>query len=125
MKRWIPLFAWMVLIFGLSSIPEGPGDFIDWPEGTDKVVHFFEYGILAILFSRGLGNDRWRRGVLIGLFVVLVGLAVAVLDELYQSLVPGRDSSPADFLADVAGVVTGALVMYVRWRASVRKAENV
>ena len=107
-KRWLPLVAWVVLIFGLSSIPDLALGDMKFPEGTDKVVHFFEYLVLALLFYRGLSYDAVRFKLV--LLIVTCGTAagLAGLDELYQSYIPGRDSSFLDLMADFAGIAAGA-----------------
>ena len=96
LRPWWPLFIWVALIFGLSSIPDLPGEGIDLPRHTDKVVHGFEYLVLAVLFCRGLGADTHHRRLVIGLVTVFTCIAIAALDEMYQSYVPGRDASPYD-----------------------------
>jgi VanZ family protein len=114
LKRWSPLFAWIVLIFALSSIPDvTPGD-MKLPAGTDKAVHFIEYGILAILFLRGLSYDHKRLSPLLVIAAILTGAGVGYMDELYQSRVAGRDSSYFDLAADIAGVLTGSLLYAAR-----------
>ena len=109
-RRWGPLALWVVLIFVASSIPEMPGGYNRFPEGTDKVVHFIEYFVLALLLYRGIKDKAvGSRGLLL-VAIVLIGLVVASLDELYQHSVPGRDSSIKDLAADLAGVFAGALI---------------
>jgi VanZ family protein len=108
-KRWLPLLIWVIIIFSLSSLPDvTPGD-MKFPVGTDKVVHFSEYAILAVLFFRGLnyGSRRFRWALLFA--TIATGVGLGGLDELYQSYVPGRDSSFFDFLADIAGITAGSL----------------
>jgi len=41
---------------------------------------------------------------------ILVGAAYGALDEWHQSLVPGRDPSVGDWVADAVGVVLGFLL---------------
>ncbi|HSG29696.1 MAG TPA: VanZ family protein, partial [Candidatus Krumholzibacterium sp.] len=120
-KRWLPLLIWVVMIFSLSSIPDlTPGD-IKLPHGTDKVVHFTEYAILAMLFYRGLsyGSARFKWG----LFFLTIGTAAGLggLDELYQSYVPGRDSSLMDLMADFAGIAGGSLVTILKDIKKIRR----
>jgi VanZ family protein len=114
------LIAWVVLIFGLSSIPGLSSDNISFPAGFDKIVHFFEYAIFAMLYYRGLsyGGVRIRWSILI--VVVSSGIAVAALDEMYQSYIPGRDSSFMDLVTDSAGVVAGTLTAVLRHLMQIR-----
>ncbi len=119
--RWVPLALWVAFIFVMSSIPDLPGEYRHLPPHADKVVHFIEYFVLAILLYRGIRGDEsdGMRGVLIAL--VLLGVGIAGLDELYQSIVPGRDSSIADLASDVGGIVAGAYVVFSRWKRSLAK----
>ena len=116
-RRWGPLVLWDVLIFLASSIPNLPGGYNNFPAGTDKVVHFIEYFILALLLYRGIKDKAAGKRVLLLTSIVLIGFIVACLDELYQHSVPGRDSSILDLAADFSGVFVGALlVLYRRGR---------
>ena len=127
-RRWLPLIVWIVMIFGLSSIPVvvAPGD-MRLPVGFDKIIHFIEYSVFAMLFYRGLsyGGVRIRWSIVI--IVITSGVAVGALDEMYQSYIPRRDSSFYDLVTDSAGVVVGTFVAVLRHiiqisKASVRKA---
>lgn len=119
--RWVPLALWIAFIFVMSSIPDLPGEYRDFPPHTDKVMHFIEYFVLAILLYRGIRNDETGRISVELAALVLIGVGVAGLDELYQSIVPGRDSSVADLASDMGGVVAGALIMFYSWKRSLLK----
>jgi VanZ family protein len=119
--RWVPLALWIAFIFVMSSIPDLPGEYRNLPHHSDKVVHFIEYFVLAILLYRGLSNDGTGRMNMLLTALVLIGVGVAGLDELYQSIVPGRDSSVADLASDIGGIAAGALVVYSRWKLSLSK----
>lgn len=109
---WLPVGAYLVLIFGLSSIPH-----LDPPEvvnNSDKIAHFSEYAILGLLLFRALsagGRSRTRAGWM----TVLIGALVAALDELYQGTV-GRDRSAGDWAADTAGLTVAVLAWIARKR---------
>lgn len=117
--QWVPLGFWIALIFGLSSIPVISDEGLSLPEGFDKVVHFAEYAILAVLFYRGLRYNNSRKWWYVTISVVLVGVSVAALDEMYQSFIPGRDSSIFDLLADSVGIAVGTGVAILRYDRSV------
>ncbi len=119
--RWVPLALWVAFIFVMSSIPALPGGYRDLPPHSDKVVHFIEYFVLAILLYRGLGNDGTGRINMLLIALILIGVGIAGLDELYQSIVPGRDSSVADLASDIGGIAAGALVVFSRWKLSLSK----
>lgn len=111
---WVPLVAYAILIYLLSSSSAPPIPKLDWP-GFDKVLHAAEYGGFGALLFRALamgGEGLSPRAALIA--AVLVGPLYAATDEVHQLFVPARDSDPLDFAADCVGIVLGALA----WRAA-------
>lgn len=122
LRPWWPLFVWVALIFGLSSIPRLPGDEAGLPPHADKVAHAVEYLVLAVLFHRGLRTGRGWSGFLIGLVTVVTCLAIAALDELYQSYRPERDSNVWDLAADGVGILVGTVATIVYRRLTARTA---
>jgi len=101
LTRWLPVLLWMGLIFFLSSrshLPRYPHHLIDFL--LKKVAHLLEYGVLAVLLHRGVGNEGGWRALLIG------GL-YAASDEFHQSFVPGRNAELLDLAFDILGVVLG------------------
>ena len=100
---WIALLAYMALLTFLphqSSLPT----VADWLPHQDKVQHFLAYALLGALAHRALPGTGIGR--LLGA-MLLAGL-FGVSDELHQALVPGRDPSALDWLADALGSATGA-----------------
>ncbi len=98
---WLPTILYCGLIFYLSSStpPESVTGIL-----PDKVLHFFEYGLLSTLcfFSlkrSGPGSDIKIKAVLAILFASLYGVS----DEIHQYFVPGRESSIGDVIADFVG----------------------
>ncbi len=120
-RRWLPLIVWIVMIFALSSIPGFSSDDVNLPAGFDKIVHFIEYAVFAMLYYRGLsyGGVRIRWSIVI--IVIISGIAVAALDEMYQSYIPRRDSSIYDLVMDSAGVIAGTLAAVLRHIIKIRK----
>jgi VanZ family protein len=88
----------MVGIYYLSSRPS-----VAVP-GSDKLLHFLAYGVLALLLLYGLAPrlPYWRAW--------WPSLAISALygasDEWHQSHVPGRNPEVADAVADAAGALT-------------------
>ncbi len=121
LRTWILVVAYLVLIFGVSSIPQDP---LSRPcfKVSDKLAHLAEYagfGLLLSVASRSTFR-RVRRWVLL-VVVVLIGAAVGALDETYQMTVPGRERDLLDWVADVAGVLVGVgmasgLNTWLTWR---------
>jgi VanZ family protein len=103
---------WIAVLFSLlfwpisgNSVPAW-GGFPYW----DKVAHFGLFGVTAFvgLFVTG-SSVRFRYRLS---FSLVLGLALAAGTELGQAVVPHRDMSIYDFLADLAGLV-GGLFFYV------------
>jgi VanZ family protein len=102
--RWLPVAGYVGIILAVSSIPmlQVPGGL----QGTDKLAHLIEYGILGTLVRRAVGVPGWR-GLLI---TIATGVAIGAIDETYQASVPGRERSLLDLGADFLGSVIGASV---------------
>src|SRR6185436_2652767 len=112
---WAAVFLYVVLIFILSAQPglNVPGEF----EYRDKIAHTLEYGGLSWLVERAAratwpGAPALKRALL-AIFVIS---AVGVADEVFQSGVPGRDSTPLDWMADTFGAVLGQFRSFTKAR---------
>jgi VanZ family protein len=112
-SAWLLFGCWMLVVFGLSSIPNLSPPAAELPL-ADKLCHLGEYAVLGALFARGLGGAG-RGAARAVLPAALVGMLVGALDEFYQSLVPGRSTSGWDWLADTAGAALGGLA-WTRYR---------
>lgn len=105
--RGIPLLAWCMLIFLLSSVPGNRYPQVSWPF-ADKLVHLFLYCVLGFLACGFIWSRRfhismaWPFGVFYGL-----------TDEIHQLWVPRRTFSMEDLLADACGVTLGIFVFYI------------
>ncbi|HOW59936.1 MAG TPA: VanZ family protein [Candidatus Omnitrophota bacterium] len=95
-RFWMPVFLWMTFIFFLSSFQGS--EILDLPiPFFHKVVHFFEYSILGILWLRLLGYRRDKRGVFgASVFALILTSGFAMTDEWHQTFVPGRSGSIED-----------------------------
>ena len=95
-------FIFALLIFIVSSLPGNkiPDFGIDI---SDKIIHFFEFGLFGIFLYQAFRFSGSRaRPFLITLFI---GIPYAALDEIHQFFVPGRYCGIGDFIADILGVV--------------------
>ena len=108
---WAILYA--MLIIALSSIPGRSFPDIKWLS-QDKLIHIGEYLIFGILVSRAMVLRVTARGRVF-LFTLLLAGAFGALDEAYQALVPGRDNSYTDWIADLLGVIAGSS-LFLLWR---------
>lgn len=112
--RWLPLLAWMALIFFVSHQPArvlphaGAWDFL-----LKKGAHFAAYAILAALAYRAAAG--WPRPFLAAfLFTILY----AASDEYHQTFIPGRNGTVVDVLIDAAGGLFALIVLALRKRPS-------
>ena len=103
--------AFALLILGLSSIPGKhlPTElFFSW----DKVYHLIEYFMFTLLVGMSYITSEVRRLRMKWIpYTLRIGLIFPILDELYQSMIPGRHSSWFDVLADLSGVTIGIMVL--------------
>ncbi len=109
-QRFLYLLAatvWGALIFYLSSIPDlasglpGLQDLI-----LRKLAHIFVFATLVYLLAKSL--DSTQRHYL--LFVIIVGISYALIDEIHQLGVVGRMGQATDILIDALGVFIGIFV---------------
>lgn len=125
LNRWLPallVFYWLA-IFTATHWPklELPGGSVIF--SSDKFLHFTAYMILGLLLTwtlaasapwrqRGiLGMLAHRRGMMAVVIVVIVAF-YGIFDELTQPIA-GRSTELLDWLADLAGVTTGIVLIAV------------
>ncbi len=108
---WAILYA--MLIIGLSSIPGRSFPDIKYLS-QDKLIHIGEYLIFGILVGQVIAFRVTARSRIF-LFTLLLAGAFGALDEVYQTLIPGRDNSYADWIADLLGVIAGSS-LFLLWR---------
>lgn len=113
-RRWVWIGYWMGM-FALTHVP-APMHVPSVPAGSDKAVHFALFGGLAWLGIRyRLAVDLKPR---LAAWIAWAGVYViyAALDEWLQRFVH-RTPSLYDWLADVAGVATATLLLYLKHRS--------
>ena len=116
--RWVPAVLWTGLLFAASSRPSTP---VSLEHGTDKLAHFGAYAVLGLLLAHGW----WQSGVPV-LVVLLAGVFIGAMEEVYQSFVPGRVPAVGDWIADVLGVTAGLWMGagWLRYRSGHRASPN-
>ena len=113
MRAWLPVAAFMALIFYLSSLPHPDEDLPKFLFETlgDKFLHVVEYAVLAVLcyraFRRAAGLSA--REYAVALAIVAASLYGAT-DEVHQAFVPFRTAAWSDWVADTAGAAIGAVI---------------
>jgi VanZ family protein len=109
--RYLALF-YALLIFAVSAIPSLSAP----PLGLvfeDKIIHFFEFGLFALLLFLAFYNSgKQFLKSHVFLLSAAIGIIYAVSDELHQKFVPGRSCEFLDFVADFLGI---ALVLILIW----------
>jgi hypothetical protein len=110
LRFWLPVLAYITLIFAVSSVSFLPTENL-FPH-MDKIAHLGEYGILGLLVGRMFrrAGPPFVTKFWFGLAIIAT-MAVGLLDEGYQSTVPGRVCSRWDFTADVTGSLGGLIVL--------------
>lgn len=107
LAAWLPVLLLEALVLFLSSRPHLP--LPTTVPYLDKAAHFIEYALLGWLLRRALSmtipGGRGATGVAIALLALL-----GAGDEWFQGTVIGRDSNPLDWLADLLGGSTGAVI---------------
>ena len=104
---WLPVGAWMALIWGLSSQVGDDEPRPAWMGWVSNLAHAPLFGLLALWLALALPRrGGWPRldGRAIVAIVLVVGLWGGI-DELHQSTVLGRDASLSDVLTDLTGAV--------------------
>lgn len=112
LARWsVPVLAVIIAILSLmpaNDEPSGGLAVLRWiagvvlgdPDAQDKIGHYLAYTALA---GSALFGFASRPTLLIASSIV----AYSGLFEILQSMIPGRDASLADLLANLLGVLTG------------------
>jgi len=102
---WVPVFAYMALIFAISAQPDPPLP----SQVSDKQGHSLGYMGLTITVGRALAGGAASGATLpVAAGAWAIAATYAASDEWHQSFVPGRTSDFRDWLADAAGALAGA-----------------
>jgi VanZ family protein len=89
----------------------------------EEKIHFFEYGLVGILFFRALqAHVKKPWAALIG--ALILGAMAGWLDEVIQKFVPGRYYDVRDIFINIESVALG-LVIWVSFPHSQPKSPNV
>jgi VanZ family protein len=112
LRAWAPPALTAAGIFVASSMTgsTGPG-FL--PPGTDKLLHFATYALLAALVTRALATTSRDQAPAKRLvfWSALLATGYGLTDEVHQLFVPGRMFELADLGADATGALLGAAWM--------------
>ena len=113
---WLPLIVYCLAIYIQSDLPAS--EHIPSFEFSDKILHFFAYAVMGVLFYRAYQTLRIKgdQRMLVLLSVVSASL-YGISDEIHQYYVPFRDASILDVIANILGAVCG-VYLYHLWAGS-------
>ncbi|HVT04960.1 MAG TPA: VanZ family protein [Thermoanaerobaculia bacterium] len=106
--RCIPVVVYLLAIFSVSSIPGKEIHLVV----SDKLAHFTEYFILAVLLTfaaAGLSRSRVTHWHFLACWFFAAMYAAS--DEIHQGFVPNRDSSILDWTADAFGAAAALILI--------------
>jgi VanZ family protein len=116
MHYWLPVLLYMIAILVVSA-QEDLKPPLRFPF-SDKVFHVVEYLGLGLVLVRALrATMRIRRPAVAAWLALCCGISMGILDELFQSFVPGRESAATDLVADTVGLAIAQLIF-----AAIRRA---
>jgi VanZ family protein len=111
LRYWLPLGAYCLAIFIQSSLPS-PDMGLDF-RFSDKLLHFFAYGLLGILFFRALGTLGLKQRIIrVMVLSILLSTLYGISDEVHQYFVPSRSAEVADAVADMLGSIAGTWIYF-------------
>ncbi|MCB5245387.1 MAG: VanZ family protein [Candidatus Cloacimonadaceae bacterium] len=113
-KLWAPV-GWLVLIWIVSSIPSQklPSQKIF---NIDKIAHFTEYFLLALLVNSSFRERNLRKKNIWWIYLAL--FIIAGLDEYHQRFIPGRSVCIEDYLANASGLAVGLIFFWMLYDRS-------
>lgn len=110
---WIALLVWIGLIWTLSSLPSVPSAGSDTRDFLVRQgAHLGLHAVLAVLAWRA-GSLSWNNSTGF-IFASFLAIPHAVLNELYQALIPGRDANLEDVVYNLVGVLL--VLVFIRHR---------
>ena len=91
---------WLFLVLVFSTIPVKG---LQTRHLSDTVIHFVMYGIAAVLFMKDFrSKTSMKKSAVLSIIIAsLFGLVI----ELIQSVIPWREYSFSDMMANVSGAV--------------------
>ena len=109
---YLPVFIYVAIILALSTIPPDSIPDVETAFPIDKVVHFFEYGVFAVILFRAFIHSGFLSAGKTSMLIFLCIAAMGAIDESYQHFT-GRSSDLYDWLADCLGGITASLFCFM------------
>ena len=109
---WLPLIVYCLAIYIQSDLPSI--EHIPSFEFSDKVLHFFAYAAMGILFYRAYQTLRIKGAPRMLILISIVSASLyGVSDEIHQYFVPFRDASIWDVVANTLGAICGVYLYHL------------
>ncbi len=109
---YIPLVIYWMVLLTATSLPSQ-----DLPKVgvSDKIEHFSAYLILAVLLNLTLlvQNKFETLRKYPSLSTLTIIAFYALIDELHQLFIPGRDCEALDWVADFIGAILGIILINI------------
>lgn len=110
------LAVYWLLLFVSTHLPAR--ELAQLPAGSDKVIHFAAYFVLGWLL---MGTFRPRhRPRDAAILTLIVGAIYGAIDEGSQAFVPGRFPDRRDWMADIGGAATAAVLYAALVQTAIR-----
>ncbi|MBN1559280.1 VanZ family protein [candidate division KSB1 bacterium] len=112
--KWtLPLILWTVLLLFLTWYPKVKTPDIGF-EAQDKIAHLLVFLLWGLLMCRHRSKYEINRAPSAVKMTIITGTFFAIADELVQGMIPGRDLSIYDGVANIIGVwMSIAVFLYV------------
>jgi VanZ family protein len=82
--------------------------------GYDKILHFTEFFVFAILLLKTLDLYHVKYASLVFFGICFV---IGIISEIVQVLVPSRTFSWLDYTADILGIVSAFIIYHLmKWK---------
>jgi VanZ family protein len=103
--------GYMFLILVSSVIPAHQGatrfrSFVDLDPGVQNLLHIPAYGVFSVLCLQVLSYSSMRTARKV-VFVLAVSVVFGIINEMIQSMVPGRYASVPDIMLNLVGSILG------------------
>lgn len=108
--------AWFFLIVVISSIPYLPIPKIRVSNSIvrlDYIIHFLEFFILSFFFIIWRLNKKSKVKLINFFLYIVLGVCIALLNEVYQKIIPGRTFNLIDSLFNCIGFAVGILFVFL------------
>lgn len=120
---WLPLFIYCLVIYIQSDHPSI--EHIPSFEFSDKLLHFFAYAVLGVLFYRAYRTLKIKAD---SRMLILISIVSATLyglsDEIHQYFVPFRNASIWDVVANTLGAICGVCLYHMWMGYRVQRTED-